>query len=64
MGSAVKSPCISECIMDNGVCTACGMTEKEANTWHKLSDEDRMKIVERLAAQQQAKSDNPPGARS
>jgi predicted Fe-S protein YdhL (DUF1289 family) len=50
--------------MDNGVCTACGMTEKEANTWHKLSDEDRMKIVERLAAQQQAKSDNPPGARS
>ena len=39
MGSAVKSPCVSECIMDdNGVCTACGMTDKESNTWYKLSD--------------------------
>ncbi|MGE0371075.1 MAG: DUF1289 domain-containing protein [Gammaproteobacteria bacterium] len=52
MGSAVKSPCVNECIMDdNGVCTACGMTDKESNTWYKLSDEERLKIVERLAAQ-------------
>jgi len=62
MGSAVKSPCTSECIMDNGICTACGMTEKESNTWYKLSDEERIKIVERLAAQKKARPDS--GARS
>ncbi len=50
MASAVKSPCISVCIMEEGICTACGMTEKESNTWYKLSDEERLKIVERLAA--------------
>jgi len=36
--------------MEDGICTACGMTEKESNTWYKLSDEERLKIVERLAA--------------
>jgi predicted Fe-S protein YdhL (DUF1289 family) len=50
--------------MDNGVCTACGMTEKESNTWYKLSDEERMKIVERLAAQKKSPSTTPPGANS
>lgn len=50
MGSTVKSPCISVCIMEDDVCTACGMTEKESNTWYKLPDEERLKIVERLAA--------------
>jgi predicted Fe-S protein YdhL (DUF1289 family) len=64
MGSAVKSPCVSECIMDNGVCTACGMTENESNTWYKLSDEERMKIVERLAAQKKSPSTTPPDAQS
>lgn len=48
--------------MDNGICTACGMTEKESNTWYKLSDEERIKIVERLAAQKKARPDS--GARS
>lgn len=64
MGSAVKSPCISECIMDNDVCTACGMTEKESNTWYKLTDEERIKIVERLAAQKKSQPNTPPGAKS
>ncbi|MCC6208920.1 MAG: DUF1289 domain-containing protein [Gammaproteobacteria bacterium] len=40
--------------MEDSICTGCGMTEKESNTWYKLSDEERLKIVERLATRKNA----------
>ena len=49
MSDDVASPCIDLCIIDDGVCTGCGMTSQEVNTWHKMDNDDRRKVVERLA---------------
>lgn len=48
MTDKVQSPCVDICLMDNGVCTACGMTVEESNKWYKMPEEDRRKVVERL----------------
>jgi len=48
MTEEIKSPCIDLCIMEDGVCTGCGMTNEESNKWYKLSNEERKKIVERV----------------
>lgn len=44
----IESPCQDICIMENGVCTGCGMTNEEVTKWPTLSNEERKKIVERL----------------
>jgi len=48
MSEEVQSPCIDLCIMDDGICTGCGMTSQESNTWYKLTNEERKKVVERV----------------
>lgn len=50
MSEEVQSPCIDLCIIDDGVCTGCGMTNEEITKWDKLSNEERKKIVDRLQA--------------
>lgn len=44
--------------MQDGVCTGCGMTEKEANTWYRLDNEERQAIVDRLQKAKQAAAGN------
>lgn len=46
----VKNPCISVCLIEDGVCTGCGMTEDEVNKWPKMTEVERRKVVERLEA--------------
>jgi len=41
--------------MEDGVCTTCGMTQQESNTWYRLDEEERRKIVARLAAEKAKK---------
>lgn len=48
MSQEIKSPCISVCLFDDGVCTGCGMTEQESNKWRTMSDADRIKVLQRL----------------
>lgn len=44
----IESPCTSICIMAEGICTGCGMTEKESNTWYKMDNVTKQAIVDRL----------------
>lgn len=46
----IESPCTSICIMDKGICTGCGMTEKESNTWYKMDNDAKKAVIERLDA--------------
>lgn len=48
MSDDVQSPCIDLCIMENGVCTGCGMTQQESTNWPKMTNEERRKVIERL----------------
>jgi len=49
MADEVESPCVDICLMDDGVCTGCGMTNEELTKWDKMSNEDKQKVVDRLA---------------
>ncbi len=46
----IPSPCNDMCYSVDGVCQGCGMTDEEANSWHRLNDEERQKVLDRLAA--------------
>jgi len=47
----LRSPCIKVCIPDNEnvYCTGCDRTLDEIREWWVLSDEDKRKILERIA---------------
>ena len=44
----IKSPCVSVCLFEDGVCTGCGMTEKESNNWRKMAEAERIAVLQRL----------------
>jgi len=48
MSNEIKSPCISVCLFEDGVCTGCGMTEKESNNWRKMTETERIAVLQRL----------------
>jgi predicted Fe-S protein YdhL (DUF1289 family) len=48
MSDEIQSPCVDLCIMDDGVCTGCGMTQQESTNWPKMTDAQRRKVIERL----------------
>jgi uncharacterized protein len=48
MSEEIKSPCISVCLFEDGICTGCGMTEDESNKWRKFTDEEKIKVLQRL----------------
>jgi len=55
MTEKAQSPCEDICLMEDNICTTCGMTAEESNTWYRLDEEARCKIVERLKAEKAAK---------
>jgi hypothetical protein len=55
MSDEIQSPCIDLCIMDDGVCTGCGMTNEELTKWAKMTNEERKKVVDRLDAAKSAR---------
>ncbi len=57
MTEKVQSPCEDICLMEDGICTTCGMTADESNTWYRLNEEERRKVVDRLKAEK-AKNDS------
>lgn len=48
MSPEIKSPCISVCLFEDGICTGCGMTDDESNKWRKMTEEERIKVLQRL----------------
>ena len=48
MTELIKTPCVSICGMDNGICVGCGRTTEEVSEWINYTDEQRTTIMERL----------------
>jgi predicted Fe-S protein YdhL (DUF1289 family) len=45
-----SSPCIRVCTLDpeTGLCEGCGRTRDEIGRWFRLSEEERLKIMDDL----------------
>jgi predicted Fe-S protein YdhL (DUF1289 family) len=45
----VKDPCISVCQYDDKeICLGCRRTKKEAKTWWRMQDEEKIQVLENL----------------
>jgi predicted Fe-S protein YdhL (DUF1289 family) len=44
----VKSPCIGQCVRENGACIGCGRTIEQIKNWTKMTDEERDDIIHEL----------------
>jgi len=54
MSDEIQSPCTDLCIMEDGICTGCGMTNEEVTKWATMTNEDRKKVIDRLEAAKSA----------
>ena len=48
MRKKIKSPCIDVCKLKNDVCVGCGRTLEEIQYWTSMTNEERLKIYERV----------------
>ena len=44
----IKSPCISVCRLQEGVCEGCGRTTEEIMRWPYMANEEKMEVLKRL----------------
>jgi uncharacterized protein len=46
----ISTPCIRVCILDpdTGLCEGCGRTRDEIADWYRLSETERLRIMEGL----------------
>jgi len=46
----ISTPCIRVCILDpdTGLCEGCGRTNEEIAAWYRLSEEERLAIMNGL----------------
>jgi predicted Fe-S protein YdhL (DUF1289 family) len=61
-GSAVPSPCISVCKMDDasGLCTGCFRTIDEIAAWGMLDDDTRREVWQAIGERRRAANASPP----
>lgn len=43
----VDSPCVGVCELEDNVCVGCNRTVEEITNWEDMSDEDKLKILEK-----------------
>lgn len=44
----IISPCIQACALKDGSCAGCGRSRDEIGRWSKMSNEERLSIIDRL----------------
>jgi len=44
----IKTPCISVCKMERGICKGCKRTLEEISKWRSYTDQEREKIMRDL----------------
>lgn len=45
-----KSPCISYCKTENGICIGCHRTIEEIINWRTMTNEEKLAIIKRIEA--------------
>ena len=53
----IESPCIRECLLEQGVCISCFRTREEIMKWAKFSDMQREEIMNDLALRRNQEKD-------
>ncbi len=48
--TAVSSPCIGVCRLDNDVCVGCGRTTAQITQWSQFTEAERRQIMRQLPA--------------
>lgn len=50
----VNSPCIGKCTYDITIqkCNDCNRTKEEISTWYVMSDDEKLKVLERIMNEQ------------
>jgi len=46
----VRSPCVSVCEVEDGVCTACNRTLEDIARWSSMSERERLERMHELDA--------------
>ncbi|WP_230531827.1 DUF1289 domain-containing protein [Microvirga roseola] len=48
--SRASSPCIRVCTLDpeTGLCEGCGRTREEIGSWYRMTEEERLRIMDEL----------------
>ena len=49
----VESPCLNICTLDRSsrTCTACLRTQEEIGGWSRMSDAEKRRVLDRIAAE-------------
>lgn len=45
---SVESPCVRLCRIESGICIGCKRTPAELTDWYKLSDQQKLQILEKI----------------
>ena len=57
-GSAVKSPCISVCVLNNeDICTGCYRSVREITFWSRMTNDEKLRTL--AAARERSRVNNP-----
>jgi len=43
----VESPCVGICELDNGICIGCDRTVEEIYNWEEMTEEEKIKVIEK-----------------
>lgn len=56
--SEVKNPCIEVCQYDdNEICIGCKRTRKEAKAWWRLTDKEKLEVLEKIKTRRSETTD-------
>jgi predicted Fe-S protein YdhL (DUF1289 family) len=47
------SPCIQHCVLKGGKCQGCFRTSSEITRWTRMSDEERLLVMQRIEKEKQ-----------
>ena len=45
---SVESPCVKVCKIEHGTCVGCKRTLSELTDWYKLSDQEKLSILDKI----------------
>lgn len=55
----IKDPCISICQYDdNEICLGCRRTKKEAKSWWRMNDEEKLQVLENIKTRAENSTDH------